>query len=223
MYALPFQSVFVLRLALHAFVSDGNHADGPHPIGDAEQGLHDFLRRTALGVHPVTHLNPACPQPEVLGLEQERFWTYDGFRFKGYLDRVDSFLPGEVRVVDYKTGKVEDKDINIFDTNAADVVAKLFGSDNSGRPKIALQLFLYDMFVSSGLPQGASVSNSVYAPARMFVTPVQNVPASPVFVSLMKERLSDLLREISDVSVPFSRTSDTDTCSMCDFKMICGR
>lgn len=160
---------------------------------------------------------------EVLGLEQERFWTYDGFRFKGYLDRVDSFLPGEVRVVDYKTGKVEDKDINIFDTNAADVVAKLFGSDNSGRPKIALQLFLYDMFVSSGLPQGASVSNSVYAPARMFVTPVQNVPASPVFVSLMKERLSDLLREISDVSVPFSRTSDTDTCSMCDFKMICGR
>ena len=160
---------------------------------------------------------------EVLGLELERFLDYDGFRFKGYIDRMDSFRPGEVRVVDYKTGKVEDNDINIFDDNAADVVAAVFGPDNSKRPKIALQMFLYDLFAEKDIKEGAVISNSVYSPAKLFVSPVQSIPASPVFTSLMKERLSGMLREISDTSVPFSRTEDAKTCSHCDFKTICGR
>ena len=160
---------------------------------------------------------------EVLGLEKECFWEYGGFRFKGYIDRMDRFLPGEVRVVDYKTGKVEDDDINVFDSTAEKVIAKLFGTDNAKRPKIALQLFLYDMFVEKEVPAGAILSNSVYAPARLFVSDVQNVPASPLFTSMMKERLSDLLKEIADTSVPFTLTSDATVCSMCDFKTICGR
>ena len=160
---------------------------------------------------------------EVLGLEKECFWEYDGFRFKGYIDRLDSFFPGTVRVVDYKTGKVEDDDINIFDDNASKVVGKLFRPNVSDRPKIALQLFLYDMFVGSGIPGDIILSNSVYAPAKLFVSQVTDVPASRVFISLMKENLSELLAEIADPEVPFARTSDTKTCSMCDFKMICGR
>jgi hypothetical protein len=160
---------------------------------------------------------------EVLGLEKECSWSYEGFRFTGYIDRMDRFLPEEVRVVDYKTGKVEDDDINVFDSTAEKVTAKLFGADNAKRPKIALQLFLYDMFVEKEVPAGAVLTNSVYAPARFFVSEVLNVPVSPLFTSLMKERLSGLLKEISDTSVPFTHTADAATCSMCDFKMICGR
>ena len=160
---------------------------------------------------------------EVLGLEKECFWEYDGFKFKGYIDRMDSFLPGTVRVVDYKTGKVEDMEIDIYDSTAEKVVAKLFGPDNSQRPKIALQLFLYDMFVEREVPDGAALANSVYSPAKLFVSQVLDVPASPLFISLMKESLSELLAEIADTGVPFERTADTRACSMCDFKMICGR
>ena len=160
---------------------------------------------------------------EVLGLEQERFLDFDGFRFKGYIDRMDSFDPGEIRIVDYKTGKVEDNDINVFDDNAQEVVEAIFGQDNSKRLKIALQMFLYDLFVEKDAGDGKVISNSVYAPARLFVSPVQTIPASRTFTSLMKERLSELLQEIADTSVPFSRTSDSKTCSICDFKTICGR
>ena len=160
---------------------------------------------------------------EVLGLEKECFWDYDGFKFKGYIDRLDSLLPGTARVVDYKTGKVEDEDIDVFDDTASKIVAKLFGPNSSKRPKIALQLFLYDMFVEQEVPAGTLLSNSVYAPAKLFVSQVLDVPASQVFISLMKEALSDLLAEIADLDVPFARTADTKTCSMCDFKMICGR
>ena len=160
---------------------------------------------------------------EVLGMEKECFWDYDGFKFKGYIDRLDRVLPGEVRVVDYKTGKVEDDDIDVFDSTAGKVVAKLFGTDNSKRPKIALQIFLYDMFVEADVPEGSILTNSVYAPSRLFVSEVRDVPASGLFTAMMKERLSELLQEIADTSVPFTHTSDTATCSMCDFKNICGR
>ena len=55
-----------------------------------------------------------------------RFWDWkrnslhdiDGFHFVGYVDRMDSLRPGEIRIIDYKTGKVEDKDVNITDDNA---------------------------------------------------------------------------------------------------------
>jgi hypothetical protein len=160
---------------------------------------------------------------EILGLEQERRLEYDGFRFKGYVDRMDRFRPGELRIVDYKTGKVEDKDFGIFDSNAAEVVSKVFGPDNSKRLKIPLQLFLYDLFVEKDCEEGGVVSNSVYAPAKLFVSKVQSIPASPVFISMMKEKLSGLLKEIADTEVPFARTGDDKTCSYCDFKMICGR
>ena len=160
---------------------------------------------------------------EVLGLEQERRLDYDGFHLKGYIDRMDSFRSGEIRIIDYKTGKVEDKDVEIFDSNAEDAVSSIFGPDNSKRRKIPFQMFLYDLFAEKEAEEGVIIANSVYAPARLFVSKVQGIPVSPVFTSLMKERLSGLLREIADPDVPFSRTGDNNTCSYCDFKMICGR
>ena len=72
---------------------------------------------------------------KILGLEREYVAEIDGFKFIGYIDRMDSFLPGEVRIVDYKTGKVEDKDVDINDSNASDIVGALFGQDNQNRPK----------------------------------------------------------------------------------------
>lgn len=162
---------------------------------------------------------------EVKGLELKRFWEYDGFKFIGYIDRMDSFSHGEVRVVDYKTGHVSDSDINVTDSSAEYVVDKLFNPETADRdrPKIALQLFLYDMFVSKDVPEGGAVVNSIYSPSRLFVSPVEKVEESGVFISLMKERLSAMLSEIADTGTPFRRTGDVSTCEYCDFKNICGR
>lgn len=160
----------------------------------------------------------------VLGLELTLPWEFHGFRFKGIVDRLDSFVPGTVRVVDYKTGKVEDSDIHIDDANAAEVVDKLFGPDNARRPKIALQLFLYDMFVRS-MPgyETKKMVNSIYQTTGLFVNPVEDVPVSEVFCTLTRDRLASMLDEIADLSIPFRRTGDADTCKWCDFKMLCGR
>ena len=160
----------------------------------------------------------------ILGLEDPREISFEGFKIIGFLDRMDSYLPGQVRIVDYKTGKVEDDDIIITDANAAAVADKLFGDTNKGRPGIALQLFIYGLLAHSDAAlKGQTIVNSIYSTAHLFTGPLQDMPESPEFSRIVRERLSALLKEIADVSVPFRRTQETATCQWCDFKAICGR
>ncbi len=160
----------------------------------------------------------------ILGLEKHLYCDFNGFHLHGYVDRIDSFRSGEVRIVDYKTGKVEDDDLNITDENAEAVVAKLFGESNNGRPKIALQLFVYGLLVDEEETLRAPVMvNSIYSTARLFSRPLKDMPRSAEFVSKVTERLKAVLDEMVDPDVPFHRTQDLKTCAMCDFKMICGR
>jgi RecB family exonuclease len=147
----------------------------------------------------------------------------DGFHFIGFIDRLDSYMPGEVRIVDYKTGRVEDNDLLIDDTNAPQIVEQLFGADVKARPKIALQLFLYDHMAPSVVPAGSRLVNSIYSTARLYSQPLPDVPVSAEFSRLALDGLHALLAEIVDPSVPFRRTSDTTACDYCDFKAICGR
>ena len=160
----------------------------------------------------------------ILGLEMMRHWDFHGFHFVGYLDRMDSLSLDSVRIVDYKTGKVSEEEENISDEKAPEIVEKLFRPDSSKRPKIALQLFLYDMFVEKD-PQvkGKTLFNAIYKIPKLFTSGITNVGQSELFNSLMKENLEKLLDEIVDANVPFRRTNDVRICDYCDFKMICGR
>jgi hypothetical protein len=160
----------------------------------------------------------------IIDLEMERFSRLGGFRFRGVLDRVDSIRPGQLRVLDYKTGKVTDADFIITEGNAEEVVAALFGTENSKRPKIALQLYLYDRLVSE-IPEyrGWTVENTVYQPSRLFVREVENVSLNERFMELMEGQLERLLAEIANPEEPWRRTPDRKTCEWCDFKNICGR
>ena len=158
----------------------------------------------------------------ITGLEQVRYWSLGDYRFKGYIDRMDGFTEDELRVVDYKTGKVEEADIDISDDNAEDVVEKLFRGDPDARPKYAFQLFLYDMYVERERA-GRKVLNTIYPVTDLFVNKVRNVPVSPKFVQLMKKELQNLLDGISDLDRPFLRNGTEKKCAYCDFKTICGR
>ncbi|MBQ9194015.1 MAG: PD-(D/E)XK nuclease family protein [Bacteroidales bacterium] len=161
---------------------------------------------------------------DILYLEQRMYCDFEGLRFKGFADRIDSYKDGEVRIVDYKTGKVQQEDIDITDDNAAGIVDKLFGPENEGRPKIALQLYIYSLLAQEyEKTKGKPLVNSIYSVSRMFTEPLEDRPQSHAFARLVRERLKDLLKEMTDPAVPFRRTGERSTCSYCDFKMICGR
>ena len=161
---------------------------------------------------------------KMIGLERRLEMLFEGFRIKGFVDRMDSYRPGELRIVDYKTGKVQEKDILITDDNAADVVDKLFGEVNESRPKIALQLFIYGLLAHADKNlEGYKLVNSIYSTSHLFTGELPDMPESGEFTRLMRERLRALLQEMVDVSVPFRRTQELKTCSYCEFKDICGR
>lgn len=188
-----------------------------------EEVLLDYVR-TAIG-HDICLLAEAGSGAfRILGLEKRLVMDFEGFSIKGYVDRIDSYKPGEVRIVDYKTGKVEDNDLLISDDNAAAVVEKLFGPSNSSRPKIALQLFVYDMLAHENPDlKGQTLLNSIYSTGRFYTGALPDVPESPEFARLMKEKLRGMFTEMTDPAVPFRRTQETATCKNCDFKAICGR
>ena len=161
---------------------------------------------------------------EVLGRELRVSGEFHGQKFKGFIDRLDSFCQDQARVVDYKTGKVLDDDQNIHDGNAEAVAEAIFAPDIKDRPKIALQFFIYDMLVQ-GRPEvkGRKIWNSVYSTSSLFKDPPMAVPLNNVFYAAVSERLKVLLDEMYDTSVPFRRTTDAKVCEYCDFKNICGK
>ena len=147
-----------------------------------------------------------------------------GFRFIGFIDRLDSFEPGMARIVDYKTGSVKDEDININPDNAEDVVKALFEGKYKDRPKIALQLYLYDRFLK-GDPRisGYARMNCLYQTGNLFTDwPLSSV-VCPEFNELMDKRLDVLLEGLDKPEGNWERTADTDTYNYCDFKKLCGR
>lgn len=161
---------------------------------------------------------------KIIGLEQFKETYFDGFKLIGFIDRIDSYRPSEVRILDYKTGRVEDNDILITDDNAAAVAEKLFGPSNKNRPSIALQLFIYGLLAAADPTlKGCTIVNSIYSTGRLYTEPLKDMPVSPVFTSIASEKLSSMLSEITDTSIPWTRTHETETCSWCDFKDLCGR
>ena len=161
---------------------------------------------------------------DILGRELKVSGEFHGQRFKGFIDRLDSFSSGQAREVDYKTGKVLDDDIHIHDGNAEAIAEAIFAPDIKDRPKIALQFFIYDMLLKDRAEaRGRNICNCVYSVSSLFKEAPVTVPLNEKFYNAVSERLASLLDEMYDISVPFRRTEDLKVCEYCDFKNICGR
>ena len=161
---------------------------------------------------------------EILGREMPVFGEFHGQRLKGFIDRIDSFCPGQARVVDYKTGKVLADDEDIHDGNADDIAEKIFAQDVAERPKIALQFYIYDLLLGKyDFVQGRRICNSVYSTAKLFKEAPMTLPMNEKFYDAVSVRLKAMLDEMRNPEVPFRRTADESVCTYCDFKNICGR
>lgn len=161
---------------------------------------------------------------EILGREMPVYGQFHGQKIKGFIDRIDSLVPGQVRIVDYKTGKVLQDDEDIHDGNAEAIAEKIFAPDVEDRPKIALQFYVYDLLMRDhDSVRGASICNCVYSTSKLFKEAPRTVPLNETFFNSVSDRLVLLLDEMRDPDVPFRRTDDEKVCTYCDFKTICGR
>ena len=136
----------------------------------------------------------------ILKLEEWGEASVGDFTFHGIIDRMDSVADGEVRIVDYKTGMVNKKTL----------------------PDINLQMYIYDRFLDSDTDyEDMEVVNSIYSPAGLFVSGVEDMPADEEFRNSIRLQLEADLAELADPKVPFTRKAKD--CNYCDFKTLCGK
>lgn len=141
----------------------------------------------------------------------------------GKIDRID--LTGEAfRVIDYKTGKVE----NIFQS-----IEQLFEVNGRSRNKEVLQIMLYSYILGQDQDyKSRPIVPGLYGLRDIFkqdfdfrVSEGRNNPVMQ-FSGLTEgylEHLKQTLSVLLDPTVPFRKTPEKKSCEYCDYKGICHR
>lgn len=158
-------------------------------------------------------------------------------RIAGKVDRIELY-GNQIRIVDYKTGKV-----SLPDKTPADLVDKLL---KDGREDKMRQLWLYrylalknisewgglprdrgkkNIFPASGLPVEAGFYSFRDVNGGFKSNPVRfddsDDPAQ--YINHSEALLRQLIQQLLDGKEPFRKTDRLETCQFCDFKGICGR
>jgi len=156
-------------------------------------------------------------------------------RILGRADRIDALPDGRRRVVDYKTGLVERRELNLRGTqkplNAADTVARLLGESSSGADKVR-QLWLYRFMLESDpshpAPPGseAAIMSLRKIDEGLLSAPLDFITegtGEPDFLLASAELISRLAQRMLDPAEPIRKTDDLAKCEYCPYRGICAR
>ena len=139
-------------------------------------------------------------------------------KFRGFADRIDS-IDGTTRVIDYKTGKVEDKELKF--NNWPDVIEK----SSQGK---SFQLLMYAMLYRQNYGDTAVIPGIIslrHLSKGLFGLsyPGGKDTISNEAIDAFENELRNLIQEIFNPDIPFARTPDEDNCKNCDFRVVCNR
>ena len=156
--------------------------------------------------------------------ELEKYIDIQGHkvRLHGFADRIDK-VGDEIRIIDYKTGKVNPYDVKINDkvegiTGMAEksiqllMYKYLYLSENSEHPEISEQL------IKPGIVGFQKLSHGIY---NLEISESHELSQS--FKETCDKYFNEFLEQLFNKDIPFTQTEDTKNCSFCDFKNICKR
>ncbi|QKG51727.1 PD-(D/E)XK nuclease family protein [Hymenobacter sp. BRD67] len=156
-------------------------------------------------------------------------------RIFGRADRIDALPDGRRRVVDYKTGLVERRELNLRGTqkplSAADTVERLLTDSSSGADKVR-QLWLYRFMLESDAlnpaPPGSEaaimslrkIDEGLLSAPLDFIT---EATGEPDFLKASAGLIARLARRMLDPAEPIRKTDDLAKCEYCPYRGICAR
>ena len=160
----------------------------------------------------------------IKGLEEKLVHTFDlGENVKvnltGFADRIDH-VGDKIRILDYKSGKVEDKD----------VIIKSDTEDIHDIKDKSLQLCIYKYLYAKN---HGDVSVKNIEPGIFGLLDVKN-PYFPLvvecddfkddrFMETCEDMFIDLFREMLNPEISFQQVEDEKKCNNCDYQNICKR
>ncbi len=141
------------------------------------------------------------------------------------IDRVDR-KDGNVRVLDYKTGR-DETEIGQFDNIFNPDVFYKF---QAGR-KAGYQTFFYAWLYASKYGQESAIVPGLINIKQLFQpdfdyrlkTNGNPISDSRTYLPAFEQKMKELLEEIFSIRQPFTQTEDLKKCTFCDFRGICER
>lgn len=140
-------------------------------------------------------------------------------RFYGNADRIEE-ENGQLRVIDYKTGRADSWELNVRSWD-----------DFGGNTKLnkAFQLLLYAYLYPNEAGRTLSSGIITFRELGAGIKPVlagvdkPSVQIDKATLAIFEEQLFQLVREIFNTELSFTQTTDLNTCAYCAFKDICNR
>ena len=158
-------------------------------------------------------------------------------KMTGSIDRVQKNGNGEVMILDYKTGKVEEsklhlsvkKDTELTDEIVQELINKVFTDSKYDKLfQLATYLLMYDhvvkesaSVVKAGILSTREVSkNSLVYLFKASILKDENLMT---YKPVLQECMNGLFLDIFDAGTPFEQTETEENCKNCDFLHLCGR
>jgi hypothetical protein len=158
----------------------------------------------------------STPLKQIIGLEEklEVIVNYEDqvVKLKGYIDRIEKLSQKDhTRIIDYKTGKVEPRDLALKDW------AELKSKDKDKLFQLLFYAYLYEKQYQSEI----SPMLGIYSLRMLSYGFIE--PKLPDEENYFEAYLMNLIGEIFDPSIQFMQTTDEIICSYCDYKNICNK
>lgn len=151
-------------------------------------------------------------------------------RLFGYADRVDELPDGRLRVVDYKSGKVERRDLQLRGSgnklSPAEATDRLLHEASSSADKVR-QLWLYRLMLAhtakretaeTAILSLRNIGEGLLSADLGFLT-----EGGEDFVAVSEELVRKIVLRILDPTEPIRKTDDFTKCEYCPYKGICAR
>jgi hypothetical protein len=131
-------------------------------------------------------------------------------KFKGYVDRIDG-VGEEMRIIDYKSGKVKPGDVSFTLGKKGDVKEAFSNS------KYGVQLALYCLLFKEkfgGLPQEASILSLVNVKDGLFSLNSSKLTVKEI-VDLFPQLIEQIIAELYDPMMPIRHETESKYCNFC--------
>jgi very-short-patch-repair endonuclease len=158
-------------------------------------------------------------------------------KIAGRIDRMDRVNGHQVRVIDYKTGKVEANDLKISNEDIADTLLADKDKDKFRQLWLYRYMVLKEMISPRGLtingtklkPYENEVNGGIYSfrniEAGLLQQKVEFDAGETIndFIYESEQQIQKFVQNLLNPETTFEKRDDVENCVYCDYRRICGR